>query len=80
MEQECGDGGPITCDGCGRVLERVDPDMIHPAPEAVWGPDVIYIVCPPRPDGAQPCWDVARLDDQVHAVVGCADPGCGVGR
>lgn len=44
--------------------------MEHPAPEAIWGPGVVYIVCRPE------CLPLAELDDAVHEAVGCFDPTC----
>jgi len=48
-------GQPVTCDGCGAVVERVTPAMQHPVPDqiarAIYGrTDLIYIV----PGGRHP--------------------------
>lgn len=69
-------GQPITCDGCGAYVEEVRDDMKHPAPEDVWGPGVIYIVCPPLPNGGQPCLTLAKLSDEQYRSERCTKPGC----
>jgi hypothetical protein len=57
-------GQPITCDGCGALVEAVTAAMRHPVPvetaRSVYGKDnsggdLIYIVCAPLPDGTQRC-------------------------
>ncbi|WP_433542008.1 hypothetical protein ACQP10_38295 (plasmid) [Streptosporangium sandarakinum] len=69
-------GEVITCDGCDAPVEEVRDDMQHPAPADVWGPDVIYIVCRPLPDGSQPCLTLAELADDLYRAVRCRKPGC----
>lgn len=74
-------GQPITCDGCGAAVERVTEEMKHPVPEEValrtYGQQgLVYIVCAPLSDGAQPCLDLAKLADELYETVRCRRPGC----
>jgi hypothetical protein len=77
-------GLPITCDGCRRATGPVTEAMVHPVrhPER-WdngagqpcGPgDVHFIVCPPQPDGSNPCLVVAELEESLDTPAG---PDCG---
>lgn len=74
-------GQPITCDGCGIPVEEVTDAMQHPVPTALaranYGKDhLVYIVCPPRPDGRQPCLDAAQHAEELYDQVRCRKPGC----
>ena len=64
-------GRPITCDGCGAPVEKVTENMQHPAPPEEWGPNVVYIVCGPLPDGSQPCLDEALLNGGAGGLCPC---------
>jgi hypothetical protein len=67
-----GGGEPVTCDGCGAVVEDVDvATMVHPVPpqvsQRVYGQsNLIYIVCPRMPGGTWPCLDLALLADEMY--------------
>lgn len=74
-------GQPVVCDGCGAVVEQVTDAMKHPVPADVaitlYGrPDIVYIVCAPLPEGAQPCLTLAQLADELYDRVRCRKPGC----
>ena len=74
-------GQPVTCDGCGALVEQVTDAMCHPVPVevglAVYGrADLHYIVCGPLPDGSQPCLALAVLADELYESVRCRVPGC----
>lgn len=74
-------GRTVTCDGCGRPVETVTPEMTHPVPPdtglTLYGrTDLVYIVCPPLPDGTQPCLTLAWLADELYDAMQCRIPGC----
>jgi hypothetical protein len=76
VPERCRDGSLVTCAGCGAPVEAVTPEMVHPAPEAVWGPGVVYVVFRPMADGSQPCLVLAQLADELYERVRCRRPGC----
>jgi hypothetical protein len=70
-------GLPITCDGCRKHLGEIDEaTMVYPVrrPE-LWPPGVVFIVCPPPPDGSHPCLDLAVLEESLDTPPG-SDCGC----
>jgi hypothetical protein len=74
-------GQPITCDGCGALVEVVTDAMRHRVPRevalATYGRDDLdYIVCGPLPDGSQPCLVLAGLSDELYEAVRCRVRGC----
>lgn len=71
-------GQPVTCDGCGVTFNKITDDMVHPVlyPENWAGEDLVYIVCPPLPDGTQRCLKLAQLLDEEYDLARCRQPGC----
>jgi hypothetical protein len=77
-------GMTITCDGCRQPTGPVDAatmvhDVRHPEKWAVGGRpgrpgELHFIVCPPRPDGTNPCLVLAQLDEEMDTPPG---PDCG---
>lgn len=75
-------GQPITCDGCGAYIERVDAaTMVVPLPPDLavrnYGhTGVSYIVCAPLPDDSRPCLSLAELDEEMSDRTRCRVPDC----
>jgi hypothetical protein len=73
-------GKPVTCDGCGVVLTaQPSADQQQPVPadvaREVYGQEpggLTYVVC----ERGAACFDLARLDDEMHERTRCRVPGC----